>query len=371
MESSPMAQTVSAAVQRAQYINRRPEQYSLERLEQAAFSTYNALCDLIWSARAVIADVSQPLTLTMFPGDGTSRLAYRIAPTPRQRLLADYLAFQEFEGFPDFSGPALAWLERVIESRRASTLILPTRRYTTALRALRELSEWTLPVPHDPFCARPLFELLWEGCDADPELSANSQTNSPRSYHRASWTLRRDFFELCFALRCWLHDVEIPQENSASPTHCRLVTVLRRDKRRSAIIRRVRAKELAEFLDGLVNDDDLSAIGTELQWEFTQAATLVNGLVPPLPDAVEEDSLDELGRDERIPEPDPRGEFAYNLVCDTTVKLEVALARFNREATNHKPRWKKVGHIQGLKHIASTHARTFKKPAIPIRSRGR
>lgn len=336
--------------------------YSLSELERAAFRELDAVRRVIWSAQWVLDAGPRDA------GRAANKKARRrgkgalVNPTPAHQLLANYLALFEFVGFPEWSGPALEWLDRIITAGRLSTIRLSRGPSPSAFHAVWMLPDAALPVPDDPFRIRSLFEALWHAYASDPVLQCSP--DDTRSIHRSASVLQADYHELSFALVCGFSGISAPPFASLSPVHRKLASAIAADRSFRGALKRVRVRALANFLCELATDEDLTIIRQEMRWEFARVAERVTGPIPPLPVIARTPKKRRGARAGKERRADPRGEFAYKLLSKD-LPLKKARAQFNDEASRRD--WDGVESDNGIKYLASQYARVQGLPPIPPR----
>jgi len=159
------------------------EEYA--RIESGTFQVLSALEQLVSTAHDYLGNRARTESLTAIELGGKSKLVYRLRFTPAQRLIADYVAFQTYEPYPERSGAWLDWIQREIARSRESLIILSRRPFASAFRATRYIWEETLPIPHNPFRIDDLFgclrwAVIWaqrvRSCTSRPPVEAVAAT---------------------------------------------------------------------------------------------------------------------------------------------------------------------------------------------------
>jgi hypothetical protein len=337
-------------------------QYSLPEIETAAFRQLDAVSAVLRSARAVQQKVVRPVEHVHHDREGRRTSVWRVAPTPAHRLLADYLALYEFDGFPEASGPALEWLNRAITACRPSTLRLSVGPVASAFQQVWMLPEAALPVPHDPFRTWPIFDLVRRALSSDP-AGVPRQPTVEFSVPRGSPVLRAYHQDLSLAFVCGFTACDMNGVMLDQP-HQKLAATIAHDPAIRGALRRVRLNALANFLAEMGSDDDLAVLSQELQWEFARVSERVTGLIPPPPDAGTAAPKSRRGTGGKRPKPDPRARFAYRLVLRDVSRKE-ARTKFNAEAARRG--WDEVTTDNGVKYLAARHARDQGLGPIPPR----
>jgi hypothetical protein len=271
----------------------------------------------------------------------------------------------EFDGFPDFGGPALEWLDRAIMADRQGLLSLSTGPRASAFGVVWMLPESALPIPDDPFCVDSAFRELWRIFASDPELGEPEATRRP-TIKKAAPALRSDFRDLSTTLVCGFTGTEEPPSNWFSPVHRKLAAAIARDKPLRQAMKRARISDLADYLDDLASDQDLVIIGQELRLEFARVEHRVSGLIPPAKTAGRARPGVTAAKQAQgaLPPPDPRGRFAYSLLGGT-LTLKEARKRFNDRAAERN--WEEVSTDNGIKWLAVHYAEVRGLPPIPPR----
>lgn len=340
------------------------QQFTLAELEAAAFRELDAISSVLWSARAFKEKISQPFTYTITNHENGEETPQTIAPTPAHRLLAEYLALYEFDGFPVYGYHAMVWLERSIMAGRQSLISLSSGPRSSAFGLVWMLPESALPVPEDPFQTNSLFRELWRLLAADSELGDQPSADGRSTLKKMSPMLRSDHHDLSVALSTAFSGEDDLPRNWFSPVHQKLARAIAGDKPIRRALKEVRISDLADYLHDLASDHDLLVIRQEMRLEFARVEERVASLIPPYKSVQIGPESNLQPSRKRGLKPDARGQFAYRLLMKD-ITLKEAKTQFNAEAD--KREWEEIESPNGLKWLAQNYANLHGKPPIPPR----